>query len=415
VLGWSSTDRIVRLDLLADGLTFTHRLTAAELEAGALAFSPDLVGLDFDRAQLQFAGSAVTYGSSLSVSSAGALTGPAGWLDRFSVDDLVAVRRRGIELVVELLTEVTEGIQESNALLDAMRGETEDLEERGVEIESLVAEAVMNDPDLFRIPTRPVGELLDGIGVDILGQWAGWRGVDWAPPGVIYALQVYDQIVERHQLPACCADALDTVIDHWYLVTGRRESDARAARQALAHGGTVYSFGEWCGSLFGLHSDTVHVFAESLIERPRRDSAAAMTLRSMVYEDRDETLTAEADLEEAITLDPEYQPALAELARYAADRSNLTRAAMLLTRSGAPSDHPLAQTLARLETRPLSAARNDPCPCGSGRKFKQCHLGRQQMGPSQMIEWLLFKLHSFVYLPGRVGALYASRESVRPH
>jgi uncharacterized protein len=33
----------------------------------------------------------------------------------------------------------------------------------------------------------------------------------------------------------------------------------------------------------------------------------------------------------------------------------------------------LAQEEAELEHRFATARRNDPCPCGSGRKFKHCH------------------------------------------
>jgi preprotein translocase subunit SecA len=35
--------------------------------------------------------------------------------------------------------------------------------------------------------------------------------------------------------------------------------------------------------------------------------------------------------------------------------------------------HMLAQEDAALQQRFATASRNDPCPCGSGRKFKQCH------------------------------------------
>ena len=30
--------------------------------------------------------------------------------------------------------------------------------------------------------------------------------------------------------------------------------------------------------------------------------------------------------------------------------------------------------------------RNDPCPCGSGKKFKRCHLGREHELLSGMLE-----------------------------
>jgi hypothetical protein len=33
---------------------------------------------------------------------------------------------------------------------------------------------------------------------------------------------------------------------------------------------------------------------------------------------------------------------------------------------------------ARAVARAMGIRRNDPCPCGSGKKFKVCHLGREQ-------------------------------------
>jgi preprotein translocase subunit SecA len=39
------------------------------------------------------------------------------------------------------------------------------------------------------------------------------------------------------------------------------------------------------------------------------------------------------------------------------------------------ADKPTARTV-RNDTR--MPGRNDPCPCGSGKKFKVCHLGREQ-------------------------------------
>ena len=31
--------------------------------------------------------------------------------------------------------------------------------------------------------------------------------------------------------------------------------------------------------------------------------------------------------------------------------------------------------------------RNDPCPCGSGKKYKNCHLGKDQEAPSSKIKF----------------------------
>jgi uncharacterized protein YecA (UPF0149 family) len=39
----------------------------------------------------------------------------------------------------------------------------------------------------------------------------------------------------------------------------------------------------------------------------------------------------------------------------------------------------LAEEEAALQRRFATAQRNDPCPCGSGRKFKQCHAHKENL------------------------------------
>jgi uncharacterized protein len=53
--------------------------------------------------------------------------------------------------------------------------------------------------------------------------------------------------------------------------------------------------------------------------------------------------------------------------------------ANLLKQNGAPSDimKLYAQEDSEREKQFAKAGRNDPCPCGSGKKFKQCH-GKKQ-------------------------------------
>ncbi|MBW2484820.1 MAG: SEC-C domain-containing protein, partial [Deltaproteobacteria bacterium] len=34
----------------------------------------------------------------------------------------------------------------------------------------------------------------------------------------------------------------------------------------------------------------------------------------------------------------------------------------------------------------VKVGRNDPCPCGSGRKFKRCCLGKQQTASTNLTE-----------------------------
>jgi hypothetical protein len=84
---------------------------------------------------------------------------------------------------------------------------------------------------------------------------------------------------------------------------------------------------------------------------------------------------AESHLRAAVLADPDYGPALVDLAWYAADRGDAKRAVSLLRRVGVDDDDPDLEFLqARIDAATVRAGRNDPCPCGSGRKFKGCCL-----------------------------------------
>ncbi len=118
---------------------------------------------------------------------------------------------------------------------------------------------------------------------------------------------------------------------------------------------------------------------------------------------------------------------LAELAAIEADRSNAAGARELLREAGADvdidldtafdphgADRGFAQELSE-EIAPFAAlrpramaGRNDRCPCGSGKKYKQCHLGRELHPIEDRAGWLYVKLMRFMQvncplLPAAVG------------
>ena len=105
-----------------------------------------------------------------------------------------------------------------------------------------------------------------------------------------------------------------------------------------------------------------------------------------------------------------HGPLLVDAAGFAADRGDAATAYRLLRQSGAV-DHAVA--LAREDPRHASpdeadllvrevlgyarhaprptAGRNDRCPCGSGKKYKACHLGRETVSLADRSSWLYDK------------------------
>ena len=91
-------------------------------------------------------------------------------------------------------------------------------------------------------------------------------------------------------------------------------------------------------------------------------------------------------------MDPDWPLPLFDLARIASDRGDVERGLGLLRRAGAGPDHPLVELLEAHRAEPRrDIGRNEPCWCGSGRKYKKCHLGREQLPLAERVNWLYAK------------------------
>jgi hypothetical protein len=91
-------------------------------------------------------------------------------------------------------------------------------------------------------------------------------------------------------------------------------------------------------------------------------------------------------------MDPDWPLPLLDLARNANDRGDVERGLGLLRRAGAGPGHPLVELLQAHRAEPCrDLGRNEPCWCGSGRKYKKCHLGREQLPLAERVNWLYAK------------------------
>ena len=101
------------------------------------------------------------------------------------------------------------------------------------------------------------------------------------------------------------------------------------------------------------------------------------------------------------------------LARYASDRGDAERGLALLRRAGLPPDHELVQLLEHFQPAPRpDIGRNQPCWCGSGRKYKVCHLHREQLPLAERAAWLYQKAGADL-LEGPFGPLLIETAQAR--
>lgn len=131
-------------------------------------------------------------------------------------------------------------------------------------------------------------------------------------------------------------------------------------------------------------------------------------LRARCLDRSGEPAAAVATLEAAVTADCDHLPSLLELAGFCADRGEALLACRLLQQAGVlgrehddhddpdEADHLVAE-VEGFRHRPREAAkRNDRCPCGSGRKYKACHLGRERHQLDDRAGWLYLKAQRFL-------------------
>ena len=135
------------------------------------------------------------------------------------------------------------------------------------------------------------------------------------------------------------------------------------------------------------------VLAESLEERaPLAARAALAWLQARSHEILGGLEDAQQQHERALSIDPGWSPALYDLARIASDRGDAALGLSLLRRSEAREDDVLVDMLQRFVPRDRADIdRIDPCWCGSGRKYKVCHRGREVLTLAERIPWLVAK------------------------
>lgn len=130
-------------------------------------------------------------------------------------------------------------------------------------------------------------------------------------------------------------------------------------------------------------------------------------MRALVAEAEGDLAAAEAHLEAGLRANRQAADVVDRLAWYRSDRGDAAGALGLWRSIGwTPDDDPEVHVVAGVVASGGAdkLGRNDPCWCGSGRKYKQCHLGEvAQPALPDRVRWLITKAEGHVRRGGIGG------------
>jgi hypothetical protein len=264
---------------------------------------------------------------------------------------------------------------------------------------SALLEAIAADRSAFTdAPMPPVTTLFEAAGFEVHDRDVAVPGFDWDALATWRTSNIASLLFELTEPQTESYRALIAALAQWR--SSDTIDDAAATADRFSDAKVVEAFS--AGSQPQVVASPVQLadtaaahlgFVEALVTAgAASDDLTAFRVRCLDRVGR--PLDAIAVLDEVVE-STEAKQLLVAAAEFAADRSDATVAYALLQRAGA-LDHlasikgeaethtPDLELLFEIEpfamTRPKAeVGRNDPCPCGSGKKFKKCHISDQQM------------------------------------
>lgn len=389
-LHWLPDDATVHVGDLVHGRTFTHRLSDAEAELDVLSVGFDLGWfVRFDT--IQHPNGDVIEQFSVEHDHL-AWPGDTGWLSDFEPGSLLAITTEvtgsGIDTfdATVTITTLDEEPVVVDTVVDAVRAGYDALvDEPGLPVsgEELALWLLHHHPTLFDQPQPPLAELCTAAGLDRNGGRVAhddtiWRHELWHQRFT----QVCDMVPEtqwRHLLANAlqilddpdapidqvqaalddCAEpeTLDVLADalfnhHHFDISDEFERDSVRAP----------------GRLFDLVNR-----ATTVARRPRQ-TATAEYLACVLHERCAEPDVAEQHLKRAVEAQPRLGPIVERTGWYRFDRGDAPGAMKYWrTLTDPPTAAATIQPFLDKQGSGRKLGRNDPCWCGSGRKFKHCH------------------------------------------
>ncbi|MPY92602.1 MAG: hypothetical protein GEV08_05880, partial [Acidimicrobiia bacterium] len=271
---------------------------------------------------------------------------------------------------------------------------------RAPEAHRLVVDTIGTAPETFAAPVAPLAELLAAADLRVRGAWVGPATGSWLTPleqarrsrldavlgkdqprwrrGAARALEAWEAWLEPGDEGG--AVNLATPAELAALVEDLDVGPVAAVMAEVATVGravpSVRRQGEW---------------AAEVAARTGTTTAGLAFLQARGADAAGDGLAAEAHLRAGLEVAPDDLACLGMLADLVEDRGDAPGSLALRRRTGRePRPEVMAELAPFFADR--SVGRNEPCPCGSGRKYKACCAGRSIRRPLlARCRWLLSK------------------------
>ena len=412
-------ERWIDLHALLEGRCFTHELSAAEVAAAVIPLRPDI-----DIATLPFmepipfvegAEGEIVFDEDLKdipsqladALQGGGLRGPEGWLEDAGEGTVVGVWFDDGALACRDADPDAALTQPAAEALSRTFADLIEHDDDPVDLIELMLTWLLADVDALRTPHEPVSVLFEAAGLESRGDFVGRAGSGWLTPH--QQMRIEERVLNKdvYGFDECCHDALDLVNGVFHGAI--RDAAPRDTALALSHGSVAEAFVTSLIGRAGHHLDDMAKqivgFADELVVSSRgAEAAGPLYVQSVGFDCLGQVVEAEDAVRAALRAEPAHRAAGEAMAGYLEDRGDAVRALDHLRRSGVRDDDPQMVRLATVVAHAgPTVRRNDPCPCGSGKKFKACCIDKPTVPAELQFRWLYEKAIAFVMHPARSG------------
>jgi len=411
LLAYTGGDLVVEPVSLLAGAVLTHRLSEAERAGGYIHADADLFSPEEGVTLTGPGGLALQ--ASFRPGTGTVWTGIGGLLAELPAGSVLSVRYGEASAMVEPLSAPPALEQSTVAALRAAYDAAAQDDPMPATTQDLAIAMLAKDRKAFSVPQVPLSELTEAAGLERRGSEVAHDPEIWARAE---ERSREDRVTERLEGPAEAAAAMKALevfrSRDWREAGTLREAMAAMKSPEVAEvvadelldahpytGGEIFAAYTHAGpaarperAADSEPAAEVASFAGRLLAVARKPAevAVARWLLARAAERSGDPLRAEAQLRLAVEATDAWAPAADRLAWYLSDRGDVRGAIDIWRSLGRDS---AAGELKAFEAfgpaLPAKLGRNEPCWCGSGRKYKLCHIGQPRLPPlAARIGWL---------------------------